>query len=682
MEDEFKFPVDAYKIKAEQVKSDFKFPFDPYAIQVGLMEDVYQALTKCNGGVFESPTGTGKSLSIICSAFAWLRDSKIEEAKKDPELYRVSRSSPRLLPVANVPYSVPQEPKLVTEGVRIKDKILYLTRTHSQISQLVQEIKKTAWSESEDCPKVTLLASRKYYCIKEGVKNSRDVDKECYSARDSNECEFYSRNDQLKKSILQSVKDIEEVVAEGMGCSECPYYSMKAAIEEAEFIVAPYSSIINPKVRQNLGINLENMHLFIDEGHNISGQIESCLSMQLQQSQIKTLKNFLEQAVNSDKKESLIHSASQLLKITEELLVFSEKEFGPLSVEYFWEACNLSLTETRKLVNKQKKVINTLRTLRFKINVSKSLQNLFEFLGSVLNTEFDAKIITEKKGNSRVLNYYLLSPYQPFKEILDSCKSVFLIGGTMTEEHKDLFRHLPDNKKVFSSFEHVIPPENLFLSVISKGETGTFEFKYQNYTNPENNLFSELSSLVVELARVVPGGMVCFFSSYKVIGLFRKTFENFSSQVVKTVFFDDGKDTSLLERYKEACEEGALLFTVCRGKLSEGIDFKDNFGRCIIMVGLPYLNPNESLIKVKKEYLEETNRWNKFYQNDCNQTINQSIGRAIRHANDYAAVLLIDARHEKSLEERPSWMLKSHREFSDLQELCLGLIEFYSTLAN
>mmetsp|Transcript_5509 Transcript_5509/g.8216 ORF Transcript_5509/g.8216 Transcript_5509/m.8216 type:complete len:646 (+) Transcript_5509:32-1969(+) len=607
MEGEFKFPVDTYKIKAEQIKSDFKFPFDPYAIQVELMEKVYQALTNCRGGVFESPTGTGKSLSIICSAFAWLRDSKIEKARKDPELYRVRRSSPMSLPVANVPYGVSQEPQLVTEGVRIKNKILYLTRTHSQISQLVQEIKKTAWSESKDCPKVTLLASRSHYCVKQEVKNSKDVDKECYSARNSGECEFYRPHYQLKESILRSVKDIEEVVAEGMGCSECPYYSMKSAIEEAEFIVAPYSSVINPRVRQNLGIDLKNMHLFIDEGHNISGQIESCLSMQLQQSQIKTVKNFLEQAVNSDNREGLIYYASQLLKVTEELLVFSGKEFGPLGVEYFWEVCNLSLTETRKLVDKQKKVINRLRTLKFGIKVSKGLQNLFEFLGSVVNTEIDAKIITEKKGNSRVLHYYLLSPYQAFKKILDSCKSVFLVGGTMTEEHKDLFRHLPDNKKMFASFEHVIPPENLFLSVISKGETETFEFKYQNYTNPQSKLFPELSSLVVELARVVPGGMVCFFPSYKVIGLFRKTFENFHSQVVKTVFFDDGKDTNLLERYKEACGEGALLFTVCRGKLSEGIDFKDNFGRCVIMVGLPYLNPNEPLIKVKKEYLEETN---------------------------------------------------------------------------
>lgn len=33
---------------------------------------------------------------------------------------------------------------------------------------------------------------------------------------------------------------------------------------------------------------------------------------------------------------------------------------------------------------------------------------------------------------------------------------------------------------------------------------------------------------------------------------------------------------------------GAVLFAVCRGKVSEGLDFADNNARLVIAVGIPY----------------------------------------------------------------------------------------------
>ena len=53
---------------------DFGFPFQPYSIQVNFMRNLYECLEGSNLGIFESPTGTGKSLSIICSALSWIKD--------------------------------------------------------------------------------------------------------------------------------------------------------------------------------------------------------------------------------------------------------------------------------------------------------------------------------------------------------------------------------------------------------------------------------------------------------------------------------------------------------------------------------------------------------------------------------------------------------------------------------
>ena len=35
---------------------------------------------------------------------------------------------------------------------------------------------------------------------------------------------------------------------------------------------------------------------------------------------------------------------------------------------------------------------------------------------------------------------------------------------------------------------------------------------------------------------------------------------------------------------------GAIFFAVCRGKVSEGLDFADAAGRAVVITGIPYAN--------------------------------------------------------------------------------------------
>ena len=48
-----------------------------------------------------------------------------------------------------------------------------------------------------------------------------------------------------------------------------------------------------------------------------------------------------------------------------------------------------------------------------------------------------------------------------------------------------------------------------------------------------------------------------------------------------------------------------LLFAVCRGKVSEGIDFSNNKGRVVIVTGIPYAPHLDPWVILKKEYLDE-----------------------------------------------------------------------------
>ena len=57
------------------------FPHEPYGIQLELMRSLYATLRRGGIGVFESPTGTGKTLSVLCSALQWLEDERRANAR-------------------------------------------------------------------------------------------------------------------------------------------------------------------------------------------------------------------------------------------------------------------------------------------------------------------------------------------------------------------------------------------------------------------------------------------------------------------------------------------------------------------------------------------------------------------------------------------------------------------------
>ena len=103
--------------------------------------------------------------------------------------------------------------------------------------------------------------------------------------------------------------------------------------------------------------------------------------------------------------------------------------------------------------------------------------------------------------------------------------------------------------------------------------------------------------MLTELSQIVPDGMVCFFTSYKYMEhiLIKWSEMGVLSQILenKLIFIEttDNLETALaLENYKKACDSGrgAVFFSIARGKVSEGVDFNNHYGRAVIVSGVPF----------------------------------------------------------------------------------------------
>lgn len=65
--------------------------------------------------------------------------------------------------------------------------------------------------------------------------------------------------------------------------------------------------------------------------------------------------------------------------------------------------------------------------------------------------------------------------------------------------------------------------------------------------------------------------------------------------------------TDYYAKIKDPGFKGAIFMGVCRGKISEGLDFADVNGRAVFIIGLPYPPLKDARIILKKRYLDVCN---------------------------------------------------------------------------
>lgn len=128
----------------------------------------------------------------------------------------------------------------------------------------------------------------------------------------------------------------------------------------------------------------------------------------------------------------------------------------------------------------------------------------------------------------------------------------------------------------------------------------------------------------------------------------------------------DGLETSLaLSNFRNACDRGrgAVLLSVARGKISEGIDFDYHYGRAVIMFGIPYQYTESRILKSRLEFIREQYgiKENDFLTFDALRHAAQCIGRVLRGKDDYGLMIMADKRYAR-LDKRnklPKWISES-----------------------
>ena len=749
-----------------------RFPIaTPYASQKQVMMHVIRACKRGRSALIESPTGSGKSLALLCSTLAfaeWAHEGEGDgEGDGDDTRRRHGSSSAAVSDARDADGAddgargdvVVEEDKAKRGGGKRgarAPRIYYATRTHSQIEQVVRELTRTSYR-----PQMVVLASRDNYCVNAKVKRTGNVNEECRKLMDDSQTGrgCYCAGAAASKLATHAKTstdpmDIEDLVNMGKRLKGCPYFASKIMAEDAELVFTPYNYLLDPRTRAAMDIDIEGSIIIFDEGHNIEDTsrdaaseevmfddiAEAVISLEIMrdratahQEDFETLYaamhglySWFLRVCDADGKEYALKQHEQLFE-TWGATLSGEQSLSPLesagltqeSVGDVMRALSAASKYNQELkeqkermsgaaLNTCEKVLNPLKFLLsngattardYRVVIEKTLSDTEKALSTQAQRSSLARLPMDELVK---IQFRCLNPALAFRELVGEkgARSVILTSGTLaplnsfaSELGVDFpirmeAQHCVDmNTQVWGSIVASGPSKR----VLNAGFKSRSDWAFQD----------ELGASLKEWAKVVPHGMLMFFPSFSLMEAIvhrwrdsgalnaiesasgKKVFQEPPSKPSK---YGNSKKVDTLDQvldkyYKRVSDSvkaalhpyapaplnarggrGAILLAVCRGKISEGIDFADANARAVICVGIPYPNYKDPLVQAKRSY-NDSGRYRgllsgqKWYDQQAFRALNQAVGRCLRHRYDHGAIMLVDERFgQNATHSLPKWL--------------------------
>ena len=695
------------------------FPYEIYDNQKKYMENVIQLLNsrinlnKTNIAALESPTGSGKTLCLLCATLAWMNEMRRQK--------------------------------------KYGGKIIYTTRTHSQISQIIRELRKTCYK-----PRTAVLASRDHTCVNSEIrKNISGNILNIKCRKNCVKCAYYNGVLSDKREYML---DIEELFKNGKAKTFCPFYQqIEIAKSYSDIVFMPYNYIFDEDINKIMEISITNDIIIVDEAHNIRRVCEDSKSIEIKNTDFDDIISDLEAFLKLDEDEDLIRNffnpkpknkKKELIK--SELPkddILAEKEaikkikdkFNNFQIksnkgqklnyseffEIFLSINENSNEEIKKIKNEKHKddelscdsnpsislnISETITQNNLEEHISflellnKNYQEIFEkgtklsIIIKILNVikQFILNIISEKhyifyieekikekideETNEtkieKIKNFYIFcfSPHLGFSDIL-KCNpfSIIFTSGTLAP-FKLYENELHIKFDITLENKHIIPNEQINFNIISNYQDGKFRFDYNN--RKDIKMIKALGNEIIKCCEEVKiGGILVFFPSFYYLNeckqVWNKSGISKTIEKNKKIYIDSSKDKNIIKQIKDNFNNNYIFFSVYRGIASEGIDYSDDSARAVICIGIPFADFSDNRVKLKIEYLNKLRHedenlisGHEWYEADAMTAVNQSLGRVIRHINDFGTMICIDERYYQYEKYFSFWIrdyCKKHR---------------------
>lgn len=705
-----------------------EFPYDAYDCQVQYMEKCIEALEKGTNALLESPTGTGKTLCLLCATLAWRSSGRHKAVAKQEQ----AAAGGAQLSWADQLKAAYAEAQAAGE-VRVPP-IIYSSRTHSQLAQVMRELRRTSYR-----PRVCILGSRQQQCVHPAVSKlpGDAANQACRALTAKRGCPWHNRVEGFMKrnpDANAEPMDMEDLAKLGNSSSgPCPYFLSRDMAANADIVFMPYNYLVDPQTRMGMkNVQWRSAILIFDEAHNVEGVCSEAASFNLPAPVLTGCINEVEKAyqtamlrlesqsaqagaaMTGDGKAVNYSQLSMDLRRLRGVLMELEKaiaqvQCGPngatfpgaylfaglfarmgLNAENVFTMLAL-LDDAQTLLSDVALEVgrrSTAAVSSFKLGLlanalklafnTNSLEDSASAVAVPDTSAYRVHIHLERpKGKGRgpptpTLSYWCFQPGLAMRALQAmGVRSILLTSGTLSPLGgfaQELLLPFP----VQLENPHVIDPKQVWVGVLPVGPGGVaLNSTFQKRDTPQYK--SDLGHAVASLAGTCPDGLLVFFPSYGVLQSCVDHWKATSGSGGASIYDRILRHKAAVVEPREAAlfpeaaamyksklaTGGAVFFAVCRGKVSEGLDFADAAGRAVVITGIPYAPRHDAKVTLKQQVLDEAaakarkagggqaggmlsgQMW---YTQQAMRALNQAMGRVIRHRHDYGAIILADER--------------------------------------
>ncbi len=631
--------------------ADF-FPYQTYRKnQKEMLEEVEKTAEKNGILLIDAPTGSGKS-SVIASLLAkangrkilvavrtisqlqiFIRELDLIRQKKQPTLkfvYLIGKGN--MCPLGGY-----GDVYRRCEGVKAFTSALMQQRADrgsfdpATDKQILEQIRKQDREHPLICP--YFVNSRVFVQSEEGGRRMIPSP------------ELRRKSDIAQKQIVRPSELLN------FAGKVCPYDLMLSAAKGADVIICNYYHLFNDDIREQLYVNLQceeqNVMLLLDEAHNLGDVIQTIQSIRIRDTDIEAAAN--EIASLRDKvrgSEAIRHILPRIAEFIDGLQRSNEAEdwFDPQIFNRF--IIKGSLYEKPEAMLED--IISIKEAMRER-GIERgdyresAIEKLCEFLIRLYRSSTDPAFLTvyTKDAETITLEVRNIDPADRLQELVSKHAATILISGTLSpvdSYRKYYFGSMPVKTL---SLSNSFPKENRM--VLGTRDITTAFSKRQNAENTQ-----AIVAYILAFAKL-PGNIAVYFPSYQLQSRFAEACVSRIRN--KQVFIEPRESDEANEALKEFISlpgkhKSGILFAVCGGKWSEGLDYRGDQLTAALVIGLPLAPFTPVRRMVNSYYRRKFGAEGEFiaYTLPAINKSMQALGRVLRTENDRGVLILGDQR--------------------------------------